>query len=363
MQPAGASWLATAVAACGLIAGGATPGQSGQQEAVRIHPGEAWSTVFGNSQQKLAYRVEAQREVAGRLTWSLGSQGRTLARGETPFRASPGHPARPELTLRVPPVKDGVILGLELVASVFAEGGRDALATHRRPIRVFPESPFADRPEWLKQLEITLFDPPGKTSSVFNRMKVPHKSAVRVPALEGIGRGLVVVGEGVSLDEHRSLPETLLGLAARGVPVVWLAPSEGGFTFPGTEGSRPPAPQRIALRGRDAIADLDKRLDADAWPPDGRVAAVHIELTGRPGRVLARVAPGDGGWPWLELRYPGQGPGHGPGHGAALVLCGFAVIERWDSSPTPRFLLARLFELAEKPAVKNEVSQSPGKQE
>jgi hypothetical protein len=87
----------------------------------------------------------------------------------------------------------------------------------------------------------------------------------------------------------------------------------------------------IRLRRNEIITELDKRLDATAWPPDGAVP--HTGLV--PDRTGAEVTE-DSGWPWVELWL--QEP-----HGR-LVICGFKIVATWDNGPTPRFLLVRILE-------------------
>jgi hypothetical protein len=138
----------------------------------------------------------------------------------------------------------------------------------------------------------------------------------------------------VSFKDEPGLADALLGLARRGVTVICLAPSAGTVPVPGTERD---GGEDVSLLRSDAITKLDKRLDAAAWG-GGEVIASTLALKAVEGSVVAEVVGGPGGWPWLQVGYP-QTRGR-------LIVCGFAVIARWQASPTPRYLFAKLIEPA-----------------
>ena len=82
--------------------------------------------------------------------------------------------------------------------------------------------------------------------------------------------GGVIVVEGVSFKDEKGLGETLVKLASGGLSVLILAPSAGEVAIPGIGG---PAGglEELTFR-RDIVRTLDKRLDSDGWPPDGKAA-------------------------------------------------------------------------------------------
>lgn len=332
------------------------------EPAVSLQPCEAWSTFFADEEVSLSYHVEARSDFTGAAGWLLSVNSRTVVRGESPLRVKAGQPATLPITFHTPPVKEGVIVGADLSVSMYDQAAAEP-TTFNRPIWIFPRNPWSDRADWLKRLDIALYDPVGKTAEVFERSGIPHREAHNLSSLTAIREGLVVVGEGVSLTQQKALPESLFRLAARGVPVVWLAPADGWFALPGVAGSDHPWPEAVSLRSNVVITKLDKRLDALAWPPDGNVFARRLLVTSRGDRVVAEVTASGEGWPWLEIRYPvpemtegdspifadhrfATVPGKSGQSPTLIVLCGFAVIERWESGPTPRYLFARLLELA-----------------
>jgi hypothetical protein len=312
------------------------------EDTVRIEPREKWSAVFGESDVSFAFDVVSDKPIAGRLTWLFSANQRTISRGESPVAADPDKPASVTVPLRIPPVKEGVVFEARLSVALHVDDMNEAVASFDKPIWIYSHNPFVDRTEWLKQLQITLYDPEGQTAAVFDRAEIPYHETRNSAALAELKEGLLVIGERVSLETHRGVPEALAKVAARGVPVLCLAPADGSFALPGSQDGGRPAPKSVTFQRSDAITQLDKRLDAVAWPPDGKMLTSGLLLKGERDRVMATVTDSPNAWPWLEVRYPKPG--------ATLLICGFGIIERWDAGPTPRFLLARLFDyLTEKP--------------
>jgi hypothetical protein len=203
---------------------------------------------------------------------------------------------------------------------------------------IFPEDPFVNRSHWLKGLRICLFDPPGDTRQILDKMDVPFSRTANVDSLDTLNCGLLIIGEGTSLKEYRGLPEMMVKAAASGIPVLCLAPSDGDIVLPGSfaAGTQLPLPERLALRRNDVICELDKRLDALSWRANARPLSSSLLIKSERNRVVGEVVQSPDGWPWLEAGFPAE-------HGR-LIICGFGIIRHWDAGPTPRFLFARILE-------------------
>lgn len=294
---------------------------------------EKWSDVFGGKDAVFHVAVRAPEAFRGTVTWRFSAAGRSLARGERAVEAGPNRVGNVEVRLAVPPVKDGVVM--ESVLSVAAAGADGKpVAELTNTIWIFGEDAFADEREWLKGLPVHLLDPAGKTRECFEKAKIPFQEVRTSESLGEIRSGVVVVGEGVSFREHSGLWERLVR-TAQGYPVLCLAPAEGEVVLPGAEGLDLPAPTAMAFRGPDVIRELDKRLDADAWPVDGRIQAGGLVIrAGRGASVLGEVRTDGKGWAWLDLRFGGIQK--------RLVVCGFPVVGKWDEGPAPRYLLSRM---------------------
>jgi hypothetical protein len=297
---------------------------------------QEWTTVLGGSRAKLEFTAQVPAGFKGRLVWNLAEAEteRVLARGRGEAPLGGGAKAKMELTF--PEVNPGVVLKTRLRISLVNDANGNVVATQEKTIRIFHPNPFADRAKVLKDLKIALYepDPTGKTAAALKGLEIPFEEERNLAALEERKDTIVVVGEGVSFKEEVGLAEALIKLAARGTTVICLAPSAGTVPIPGTEQGHD---EDVSFFRRSIITKLDKRLDHEAWG-DGKVIASTLALRAVENSVVGEVIAGPGGWPWLQVDYP-------PTKGR-LIVCGFAVVGRWQASPTPRYLLAKMIEHA-----------------
>ena len=311
------------------------PGASPAAEAATIAPSEKWSNVFSEADVTFHYVIRSDEALAGRLNWSLSVNRRTVEHGQVPLNIPADRAAEMAVPLKMPEVKPGVILEAQLSAAVYPTGARRPAAEHFKTVWIFPRDPFAEQSEWLKGLKITLFDPEGKTADVLEKVRVPVKFTKNISALDDLKEGMLVIGEGAAWRDYRGLGEAMVKAAARGVPVLCLAPGDGSLVLPGSEGADLPRPAGLTLRQEDVITELDKRLDAGAWTSGGRVAATRLAIKSDRDQVVAAAAKDGPGWGWLEARYAASR--------GRLIVCGLPIIRQWEASPVPRYLLVELF--------------------
>lgn len=316
---------------CVVIFGiAAAPSMAGQPP-VAFDGWDGSSNVFGGRRTEFVVLSSIQSPWQGRLGWSLAIDRRVIARGERAVDFDRRGPSHAVIAIDVPEVKQGVVLQAELSVGLFATGKAEPVDTMKWTLWIFPDDPFAGRRQWLEELHIHLFDPPGNTRRVFEQMEIPFLELGNVESAGDRNRGILVIGEGISLDEYRGLAAIMVQSATRGTDVLCLAPADGLIVLPGTEEDDLPQPGRLVLRRTDVIRELDKRLD-----PKGLLPGTSLVLGSDRNRLVAEVTHDDTGWAWLEATYPvKQG---------RLVVCSFGMIENWDAGPTPRFLFARLLE-------------------
>ena len=206
-------------------------------------------------------------------------------------------------------------------------------ATIGRDVWIFPRSAFADRTAWLKKLKITLYDPKGATAKLFEAEKIPFDEARETDAVEALTDGVLIVGEGLALDEEKGLVAAMKKAAAAGATVLCLAPSSGEIAIPGVDSSD--GLEELTFR-KGIVRKLDKRLDPDCWLPDGKAIASTLTLKKGDDSAVGEIKLGPGGWPRAEAR---SASGKG-----CWAFCGLAIVAKWEAGPTPRFLFARMLE-------------------
>jgi hypothetical protein len=299
---------------------------------VKLDPVERWTNFFAGREVELSFTVKPTEAFKGRAAWSVSIDQATLVRRVTDVSASPEQPGKIVVRFTAPPVRDGLVLRAKLALRVLGADGK-VRSGIESVLWIFPESPFAGRSKWLRDLEITLFDPSHTTAAVMTKAGIPFEEQTNLANLTDLRKGVLVIGEGASFKEEPALASILVKLAARGLPVLCLAPSEGKISLPHTGPDRKLRPDAFSLRNRSVVTRLDKRLDAVAWSEDGKFVSTSLTLSVEDGTLTGEVVEGEEGWPWLELEFEGRG---------RLILCGFGIAKHWSKSPTPRFLFAAL---------------------
>ena len=298
---------------------------------------ESWNNLFGGREAVLHVRVIAQEAIQGRIVWSYAAGNKTIARQEREASATPSQGVIMEIRLPVPDVKENVILNSALTVALFKTGAAQPAAILDKTLWVFPDNPFAVRQEWLKGLGLHLFDPEMRTGTLFEKAHIPFRRIAHIDGLIAVNNGIVVIGEGIAFKDYRGLWDQMVKLASSGVSVLCLAPNQGNVPLLAPEKPDSPQPGNLKFEGIPFIEKLDKRLDAGAWPPDGVICTRTVSVRGEQRVVAGEVAaPDKAGWPWIELEFNHP-------HGR-LILCCFAIVEKWEVSPAPRFLLKRIWE-------------------
>ena len=295
---------------------------------------DKWSGVFAGEKSSFNVLVASEHGLNGTLSWRLHAQGRTIFRQQKPISVTPGDETPFSVSIYPPAVNDGVVLDAILQVELTEDGTEQPVARINRTVRLFNKDPFVQKKNGLAAIGIALFDPTGKTAAVFESAGIPFTRVRDVGSVSGFTGKVLIVGEGTSLSQYRGLSDRLLRLAGAGVPVLCLAPASGEFPLNAFLHRQFEQPNTLALKRQDVIGELNTRLDSLSWPPDGKVVATSIQLASDRNGVVGKVGTGDTGWPWMEIDF-------GPGKGR-FVFAGFAIIEKWNAGPAPRFLLDTL---------------------
>lgn len=303
--------------------------------SMSIEPQEKWQTVFGGGEYIYHFQINSVENIDGLAGWSLAYAGRTIARGECSFESGPDKGGVLEIPIKVPSVNEGIMLPIQFTITLYGKEKNELLISWEETLRIFSKDPFVFKKEWLKGLKIGLFDPEKKTSGVFQELGIPHSVLNNVDVLQEYAGDLLIVGNGIDFSNHRGLWNALLQVCVKNIPVLVITPGGGTVAIPGVEGFMLPEPVDMRFLHNSIIRELDKNLDAEAWPPDGKVVISNIIIKPERQGIVGEFVSEDKGWPWFEMNFTGKGK---------LVVCGFGIIDKIDAGPTPRILLARLLE-------------------
>jgi hypothetical protein len=296
---------------------------------------EPWAAVFADGTYTFHVVVSGNQAATYNANWRFSAGGRTLASREAEIDLGVERSVTSELQLDIPSVGEEVIFPADLTVDLHAKDGTEIVGPIVKRVWIFARAPFADRQQWLRGLEIHLYDPIGETAICFEKARIPFQRVYNLDASGDIDRGMFVVGEGISFDDCRGVPGTIIRLANRGVGVLCLAPTAGTVQL-SSDDCPAIVLQRLFLDRQSIITRLDKRLDANAWPDRQPVVLHGVDVISKSMDSIAEVSDQRSSWPWLDVTYSAP-------HGR-LIICGLGIVSGWQAGPTPSYLLLRIFQ-------------------
>jgi len=314
------------------------------EPAVNVSFVEQWGNVFADKDYVFHVRLTATDKFEGVVGWRFTCENRTIASREVKAAIDAGAAQVVDISLKIPQVKEGVTMSCRLSVSVMRNGDNKSAGSIEKDICIFPADAFAYRHEWAEKLNIHLFDPGNKTGDILTAAKIPFHQVNGIDSFTGITDGILLIGEGCSFKDYRGLGDAATKVAANGVPVLFLAPSGGEMQIAGMGESDMPVPQSVILKRRDVIRELDKHLDSDSWPSDGVIVKTSMKPRGERGPIVFEATQNADGWAWIEMDFGPTNQSKGKAVHGRLVMCGFGIVEKWDSTPAARYLLARMLE-------------------
>lgn len=293
--------------------------------ALQFADGEAG--FFSGRTATLRVQITSPEAAGGRLHASVFLAGATISRRDLGVDAPAGQPVVVPIELELPTLATGVVQTATCEVRLTLPG--QDVVTITQALHLFPPDPWAGRVEEVRGARLHVFDPSGELLDRLTQAGLPFVRVPSVAALANTTNGTVLVAEGLSLAEYRALPDAMSAAAAAGARVLCLAPADGLSALPGASADDAPRPS-LHLAGTEVLPGQDKRLDTRLWAGQSSVSASWHPAPER-RRIEGEWRPGEGGWSWVEARWPG---------GGSLTYCGFAVMRSWESSPAPRYFLA-----------------------
>ena len=297
---------------------------------------DSWTNLFGGKPASMTCEVSSKQAGEATLSWSLVVSGGVVARGEKAVTLNADRAVEVAWDVDLPEVKPGLIVPATLRLAVQPQDGSPKFEPVEANAALSICSPDATalRGEWLKSLDIVLFDPTQRTADLFERNRIPCRVADD-PQCAGLTKGLILYGEGIDPARLDAVWSAAVEAASAGRRVLVLASPGAAVPMEGLLASSNDSLRSVSLKRNDIIRELDKRLDATAWPKPGRLVASSLHWTVRVEQPRVEFRDGAEGWSWLHVRHRS---------GGRLIWLGFGLVESWEATPTARYLLLKVLE-------------------
>ena len=303
---------------------------------VSVRRVDSWTNLFAGKPAKMTCEVALKQAGEAALSWSLVVSGGVIARGEKAVTLNADRAVEVSWDVEIPEVKAGLIVPATLRLAVRPQAGSPKFEPVVADVSLSVCSPDATalRSEWLKSLDIVLFDPAERTADAFERSGIPCRVAGE-PQCAGLTKGLILYGEGIGPARLDAVWAAAVEAASAGRRVLVMSSPNATVPIEGLLASADDSIHSVSLKRNDVIRELDKQLDATAWPKPGRLAASSLHWSVRGGQPRIEFRDDAEGWTWLQVRYR---------NGGRLIWLGFGLAESWEATPTARYLLLNVLE-------------------
>lgn len=294
------------------------------------------NAIFASENSPYSIKLTAKPNSLIDISWKLTSLGRVLSSGVESIKLNTNNNVNASLPLRTPFVKSGVKINAQLIIDAVYNTDSTVSEHYEFDLDIYGANIFLHEQNVYQKLNIQLFDPVGQTSNIFDKLKVPYRTLSRSKLINFSGKGLIVIGAGVEINEYRDLPTVLIELAHKGHKLLILQPASA--TLPLSElvsglGAPPPS---ISFSNEIKIPNYTQDYQ---WDNDSGIRSNHIILNANRQEVSAQVIKSKhDGWDWFHLNYhPSQGK---------LIICMLPFIDQLDRDPIKQLIFGQLLHYA-----------------
>lgn len=292
------------------------------------------NAIFASDNSPYAISLTAKPNSLIDISWKLTSLGRILSSGVEPIKHNTNTNTNFYLPLRTPPVKPGIKVNALLIIDAVYNTDSTVSEHYEFNLDIYGENIFLHEQTVYQQLNIQLFDPIGKTSNLFDKLKLPYHTLSRSKLINFSGKGLIVIGAGVKINEYRGLPKVLIELAHKGHQLLILQPASATLPLSELVSGLDDNPPSISFSNEVKIPNYTQDYQ---WGNSKR--SHHIILNANRQEVSAQVIKSrHDGWDWFHLNYH-QSQGK-------LIICMLPFIDQLDRDPIKQLIFGQLLHYA-----------------
>ncbi|MFK7776638.1 MAG: hypothetical protein QM501_00775 [Gimesia sp.] len=296
---------------------------TGYAEGIRCESVTEESLFFGDQTVKLIYSVQSTRTREVELKWHVSRNQVVIASRQRTLKLFANRKTKTEIELEFPKPRAGIPLELKLSIVI------DSNPVHQRVLRVVSRNPLSS----LKK-QIVLYDPVGTTRKLFSAVDVSHRVIHREAEFADVRDSIILIGEGISWSESRTLSQTIRQCLQRENQVICLCPEDGKISLTDLLDSDLNFAGQLQFSDSRIIQKLIPGVLKSSLQTDGELESKTLHLAGMRNGISLEVQKNAEGWIWMEYQQPNLN--------SQFIVCMLPVVSKWNDGPLPRHLLAAI---------------------